>query len=177
MSHDSPRKGSWQPQLPIIQVADSIEAGLEVTLLRCSSGKLSVRARLSILHFAVESGLGPESFSVEMKLFTLRLCSRLSSMPTVPYSKEWSVIWVEQHRSHYPLKSWPCSLTRTCCFFLDGRGRFRCSLLSPFREQSNVLFDVPMTRELMAVCQGAGNFGTSPDFSDCAGAHPHKNPS
>ena len=32
-----PRKGSWQPQLPIIQFADSIEAGLEVTLLRCSS--------------------------------------------------------------------------------------------------------------------------------------------
>ena len=34
---------------------------------------------------------------------------------------------------------------------------------------SNVRFDVPVTRELMAVCQGAGNFGTYPDFSDCAG--------
>ena len=62
-----------------IQFPDSIEAGLEVTFLLCSSvfsssrnGKLSVRARQSILHFAVESGLGPESFSVEMDLFTLR---------------------------------------------------------------------------------------------------------
>ena len=64
----------------------------------------------------VESGLEPESFPVEMELFALRLCRRLSSMPTVPYSREWSVIRVEQHRSHYPLKSWPCSMTRTCCF-------------------------------------------------------------
>ena len=32
-----PARGGWQPQLPIIQFADSIEAGLEVQLLLCSS--------------------------------------------------------------------------------------------------------------------------------------------
>ena len=52
---------------------------------------------------------------------------------------------------------------------------FRCSLLSSFREQDNVLFDVPITRELMAVCQGSGKFWDfSPDFPCCAGAHRHK---
>ena len=88
----------------------------------------------------VESGLGPGNLPFEMKLFTLWLCNSLSSMLTVPSSGEWSVIWVEQHRPHYLLKSWPWSLTRTCC--VGWGGCFHCSLLSPFREQSNVLFDV-----------------------------------
>ena len=39
------------------------------------------------------------------------------------------------------------------------------------REQSNVRFDVPMTRELTAVFQGSAKVGTFPDFSDCAGVH------
>ena len=37
----------------------------------------------------VESSLGPETLSVEMELFTLRLCGRLSSMPAVPSSRKW----------------------------------------------------------------------------------------
>ena len=45
------------------------------------------------------------------------------------------------------------------------------------REQSNVRFDVPMTLELTAVFQGSVKVGTFPDFSDCAGVPPHKNPS
>ena len=118
---------------------------------------------------------GPQNSPFEMDLLTLRLCNSSSSMPAVPSLRDGSVIRVDQYRSHHPHKNWPCSLTRTCCF---GWGeRFRCSLLLPFKEQSSVRFDAPVTRELMAVCQGAGNFGTSPDFSDCAGVPRHKNPS
>ena len=110
---------------------------------------------------------GPQNSPFEMDLLTLRLCNSSSSMPAVPSLRDGSVIRVDQYRSHHPHKNWPCSLTRTCCF---GWGeRFRCSLLLPFKDQSSV--------ELMAVCQGAGNFGTSPDFSDCAGVPRHKNPS
>ena len=127
------------------------------------------------VHNFDERGPWTKQFPLRGVLFTLRLCICLSSILTVPSSGEWSVIWVEEHRPHYPLKSWPCSLTRTCCF--GWGGRFQCSFLSPFREQSNVLFDESMTRELMAVCQGSGNFGTSPDFPGCAGVPPHKNPS
>ena len=32
------------------------------------------------------------------------------------WEKTLSMVLVEQHRSHYPLKSLPFSLTRTCCF-------------------------------------------------------------
>ena len=42
--------------------------------------------------------------------------------------------------------------------------------------ENNVRFDVPMTSELTAVCQGPVKVGTSPDFSDCAGIPSH-NPS
>ena len=66
----------------------------------------------------------------------------------VPFSREQSVLSVVQHRSHA----------------VDGRRRFRCSLLSPFREQSNVQFDVPVTRELTAVFQGAVKVGLAPIF-------------
>ena len=37
----------------------------------------------------------------KMDMFTLQICSRLSSTPAATLSRKWSVIWVNQHRSHY----------------------------------------------------------------------------
>ena len=91
----------------------------------------SPRARESQISSCLVSDL--KFLPFEMGLFTLRLCSRSSSMPTVPSSRECSVIRVEQHRSHYPLKSWPLSFTRTCCF---GWGK-TLSLLVAFTLQGN----------------------------------------
>ena len=71
-------------------------------------------------------------------------------------------IEVERHRSRYPFCSgWETTLSMFLTF--------------TSREQSNVPFDVPMTRELTAVIQGSVKVVTFPDFSDCAGVPPHKN--
>ena len=67
-------------------------------------------------------------------------------------------------------------LLDTYVLFWMGR---TLSLLLAFtsREQSNVRFDLQMTRELTAVFQGSVKVGTFPDVLDCAGVHRHKNPS
>ena len=56
-----------------------------------------------------------------------------------------------------------------------GNDAFDIPGFSPSLEQSNVRFDVPMTRELTAVFQGSVKVGTFPDCSDCTEVPPHKN--
>ena len=64
----------------------------------------------------------------EGSLFTLPLCNSLSSMPTVPSSRDCSVFRVDQHRSYYPLQfDFHSSQVRAG---VDGRGRSRWSFLS-----------------------------------------------
>ena len=108
----------------------------------------------------------PESLSVEMELFTLRLCSRLPSMPAVPSSRELSVIRVDQHRPHHPLKSSPFSLIRSCCCGVSQR-------FHPPGKQSSLCFDGPMIRELMALVS-LDFWSLHVDFAGCpqCGVHP-----
>ena len=101
----------------------------------------------------------PESLSVEMESFTLRLCSRLPSMPAVPTSRELSVIQVDRHRPHHPLKSSSFSRIRTCCCGVSQR-------FHPPREQSSLCFDGPMIRELMALVS-VDFWSLHVDFTGC----------
>ena len=124
----------------------------------------------------------PESLSVEIELFTLRLCSRLPSMPAVPSLRELSVIQVDQHRPHHPLKSSPFSFIRSCWCGVSQR-------FHPPREQSTLRFDGPITRSVdfwsLHVSPVQGSPGTktraesSSNGSEVRGARDtsHKNPS
>ena len=107
----------------------------------------------------------PESLSVEMELFTLRLCSKLPSMPAVRSSRELSVIRVDQHRPHHPLKSSPFSLIRSCCCGASRR-------FHPPGEQSSLCFDRPMVRELMALVS-VDFWSLHVDFAGCPQCRVH----
>ena len=130
-----------------VSLQPSVE--LKLLLLQCSSEDV-VELSQTVLNFD-ESGLWIGQSALRGELFTLRLCSRLPSMPAVPSSRDLSVIRVGQHRPHHPLKSSPFSLIRTLLLWMGETLSFLNAL---FRRTHDTRIDGTCQRGLLVSSRG-----------------------